>query len=344
MRIRSHALRAAATALVCGTLGACNTVRGPSARSSASGPIFTALAPSTQRTPLLSLPAAGAPVLVDEVRYPDGVRQTIRFGSSGTSRADLTLGAGGSGGALKMEKPTRTGIAAELANLGDGPYRVLTQPAHNAYGPIGVARGHRCAFAWQWIDRVGGELGVAWPANGPISASLRVHHCGRGATASTDALIADLTRLRLGPVAPGQITHRPRPRVAKVAAAPTQTPAQTPDLTPIPAPAPVVASRPLVAVNGSRTLVDLPQDILASPTPVQRALSARPAAPVVAVPRPDAAGTDTASQARYLTDPGQARPSVAIDTPPARRSREDELSTALPPQAYRGPTPPPFGW
>ena len=86
MRIRSHALRAAATALVCAALGACNTVRGPSARSPASGSVFTGLAAPAARTPLLSLPAAGAPVLVDEVRYVDGVRQTIRFGAS---RADL---------------------------------------------------------------------------------------------------------------------------------------------------------------------------------------------------------------------------------------------------------------
>jgi hypothetical protein len=338
MRIRSHALRAAATALVCAALGACNTVRGPSARSSASGPVFTGLAAPAARTPLLSLPAAGAPVLVDEVRYADGVRQTIRFGAS---RADLTLGSGASGGALRMEKPTRQGVAAELAALPDGPYRVLTQPAHNAYGPIGVALGRRCAFAWQWIDRTdGGALGAAWAMNGPISVSLRVHHCPRGGTVSSDALIADLTRLRLGPAAAGPVAHRPRPRVAKVAAAPVPPP----EPAAMPAPAPVVTGRPLVAVNGSRTLVDLPPESLAPPSPAQRAASVRPAVPVIAVPRPDATGADTASQARYLTDPGQARPSAAVETPPARVSRDDQLSTTLPPQAYRGPTPPPFGW
>jgi hypothetical protein len=339
LRIRSHVLQAGAAALVCVSLGACNTVRSSSARTSASGPVFTALEGSAHVAPLLSLPAAGRPVLVDETRTPEGLRQKIRFGSDGTSRADLTLGTGAAGGALRMEKPTRRGIAAELAGLDGGPYRVLPQPAHNAYGPIGVALGRRCAFAWQWIDGLGrNELGAAWPLTGSVSASLRIQHCGRGPTASTDALIADLARLRLGPVAPGQSAHRARRRPANAAA-----PVTSPDAAAAPAPNPIVAARPVVAVNGSRTLIDLPPETPATPSPAQRAAGRLPP-PAVAVPRPDSAGTDTASQARYLTDPVQPRPSATVDAPPSRPSRQEVLSTDLPPQAYRGPTPPPFGW
>ncbi|SFM78370.1 cellulose biosynthesis protein BcsN [Methylobacterium pseudosasicola] len=341
-RIRSHVLQVGAAALASLSLTACNTARAPSAQISTPGAVFTALDGSARRAPLVSLPDAGRPVLVDEVRYAGGLRQQVRFGTSGENRADLTIGTAYAQAAPRLEKPTRTGIAAELASLGGRPYRVLNQPARNAYGPVGVALSDRCAYAWQWVDDIQGiPLGAARRGSGRVSASLRVHLCGRVLTTSADTLIADLARLRLGSVAQERVARQPRRRPApKVAEA-----LQNLEPATAPAVAPVVAGRPLVTVNASGTLVDILETAVPVGNAAQRGAAGRSTSPEIAVPRPDSANTASLSQPRYLMEPGQVRSATTLEAPrPVDPIRQEPLSADLPPQAYRGPTPPPFGW
>jgi hypothetical protein len=177
----------------------------------------------------------------------------------------------------------------------------------NAYGPIGVAVSQRCAYAWQWIEglqRV--ELGRA-ALRGPVAVSLRVQHCGRRPMA-TEALLADLARIRLG-VSTEAVARASRPRIARARPAAEPVAALAPIAPAAPAPIPV-SSPPSVAVNSSRTLVTLP------PAPAGQAYLAQPAPapavqPLPVVPRPTASGGP--DRARFLTDalPASGR------TPPA---------------------------
>ena len=331
LRVVRTLRRSGGVVLLTGLLAACNTAQDARGRTAFVSNAYSALEGAPRRVPLVSLPDAGPAVLVEETRRPGGLHQRIVFGRDGSSRADLTIGIAGSG-ASGMAKPTKRGIEAELALLPDGPYRVSREPARNAYGPVGVALSGRCAFAWQWIEDLHGiEPGAGLEIPGRISASLRVHHCSRG---SVDALTRDLTRLRLGTGSPDRIARAPRrprppPAPAKVQPNTVAEPVATF------APAPV--ARPLVTVNGSRTLVSVPPDRVA---PDNLAVSGRSA-----VPRPGAAGPEALDQPRYLTDAVPSRPSNSVVTaPPQTTTRRDTLSTELPPQAYRGPTPPPFGW
>ncbi|KQQ26396.1 hypothetical protein ASF53_20895 [Methylobacterium sp. Leaf123] len=291
---------------------------------------FSALNSAGSR-PLVSLPNSGPVASVTETPSSAGLRQRIVFGPPG-GRIDLTMASGRVWDDPAMAKPSRAGIAAELATLdGGGSYRIVRRPVHNAYGPLGVAVSERCAYAWQWIDgldRV--ELGRG-ALRGPVSVSLRVQHCHRRPTGA-EALLADLVRMRLGPASdPATAVRRrriasPKPKQAKsVERAAPAVPAS-------PQPA-----APPVAVNGSRTLVILPQgpaapQYLAQPAPA----AAGPALPTV--PRPIAAGSAT-DRLRFLTD------AVPASSPTAKvSSRAPQAAPTEPSARFPAGSRPPQGW
>ena len=307
---RNTLLRMTGLALGLSLLGACQT-----AKTSRNAPRFEAAFASTGSAgnqPLVFVPNSGAIESVEETRSSASLRQRIVYGQS-RGRVDLTIASGRVWDDPAMAKPSRAGIAAELESLEDGyAYRIVRQPMTNAYGPIGVAVSQRCAYAWQWIEdlqRV--ELGRA-ALRGPVAVSLRVQHCGRRPMA-TEALLADLARIRLG-VSTEAVARVPRPRIARARPAAEPVAALVP-VAPAPvapaAPAPIpVSSPPSVAVNSSRTLVTLP------PAPAGQAYLAQPAPasavqPMPVVPRPTASGGS--DRARFLTDalPASGR------TPPA---------------------------
>lgn len=257
-------------------------------------------APVSGGVALVSLPNSGPVASVQETRSTAGLRQRIILGQS-RGRIDLTVASGRVWDDPAMEKPSRIGIAAELATLENGgSYRIVRRPMGNAYGALGVAVNERCAYAWQWIDALPRPEQQRFGLRGPVSVSLRVHHCLAVPTAA-ETLLADLAQIRFGRVA-NAISRPRRPRVARpkpeadtsvpVAAAPART--STPE--------------PTVAVNGSRTLVTVSQGsaaqpFLAPPAPA----TAEPTVPTV--PRPATAGTD---RSRFLTDalPPSGRASI----------------------------------
>lgn len=286
--------------------------------------------PTTGNRPLVSLPNSGGAASVTETQSSAGLRQRIILGQS-RGRIDLTIASGRTWDDPAMAKPSRAGIAAELASLEGGPYRILRRPVHNAYGPLGVALGEGCAYAWQWIDgleRV--ELGRG-ALRGPVSASLRVLHC-RPQT-SAEALLADLVRMRLGPTSDPSAGLRRRRLATPKPRTPQPVEAAAPTVPDAPAPA-----APAVAVNGSRTLVTVPQGApnppyLAQPAPVA---TTQPAVPTV--PRPASTG-GAPDRPRFLTDalppsrtgPGAPSPDSAS---PAAESSTRTGGAPRPPQGW----------
>lgn len=212
-----------------------------------------------------------------------------------------------------------------------GSYRIVRRPVHNAYGPLGVAVSERCAYGWQWIDGLErAELGRG-ALRGPLAVSLRVLHCRRQPTAAEE-LLADLARIRLGPVA-GTVAGVRRPRLA------VQKPkaADSAGIAAPAVPANPSPAAPTVAVNGSRTLVMLPQgpaapQYLAQPAPA----AVGPALP--AVPRPVAAGSAT-DRPRFLTDAVPPSSPTSGTSSPNPQSAPTESSARFP----TGPRPP-QGW
>ncbi|KAB1073710.1 cellulose biosynthesis protein BcsN [Methylobacterium planeticum] len=348
---------ALALGLIALALPACNTTGNRSALSRRAAPeaFFSSLetnAIPAQRGPLVSLPHGGSVQSLQETPYANGRRQRISLeGADTTSRIEVMLRTGGRGG-VPMERPTRSGIAGELAQLSsEGAYRIVRQPMRNRYGPFGVALSERCAYAWQWIDNLrGGEAGGSRWTGGEIAASLRIQHCQRRPSASQN-LIADLQRLviRTGEGPDVARVRRPRPHVAKVV---------EPEPSPVLSPAPLQPVPPAVAINGSRTLITVPSEAPRS-APLLTGEVPRTAAPqayagqgpqTFVVPKP-AGEAGAANQPRFLTDrvapPVERRmsePPIAVPPPPARTAQPDRLSSDLPAQAYRGPAPPPFGW
>ncbi len=310
-------------------LGACQTSAGrrPAERFETA---FSALG-TTGNRPLVSLPNSGPVTSVTETRSSAGLRQRIVLGAS-RGRIDLTIASGRVWDDPAMERPSRIGIAAELASLeGGDTYRVVRRPVHNAYGPLGVAVNGRCAYAWQWIDgldRV--ELGRG-ALRGPVAASIRVQHCRRQPT-TAELLLADLVRMRLGPVYDaGTGTGGTRRRLAS-----PKPPAPEPvEVATAVVPAPPARTSPTVAVNGSRTLVMVPQgptapQYLVQPPPA----SAEPAIP--SVPRP-ASAASSADRPRFLTDALPPSNQTAGGSAPASPAPPSS------PRTTNGPRPP-QGW
>ncbi|MET7246807.1 cellulose biosynthesis protein BcsN [Methylobacterium sp. EM32] len=326
-------LRGACVLLGLGLLGACQT-----AAARRTGPHFEAAFTSADQgrdAPLVSLPNRGPVASVQETRTSAGLRQRIVLGQS-RGRIDLVLQSGRAWDDSQVQKPSRGGIAAELATLEDGNlYRIVRRPVHNAYGRLGVAVSDRCAYAWQWIDalqRV--ELGRG-AIVGPITASLRVQHCYRRATPA-EVLLADLSGLRIGAV-PGSTTvarasHPRRARPVPPAVEPA-SPAAVERSAAVPPPSPGVM------VNASRTLVMAPPtpapQTTAAPAylvPIDPAPSGRA---IPAIPRPTGNGLD---RARYLTDAlptgGRSGGASAAGAP----------NSAGVTRGSANANPPPYGW
>lgn len=328
-------LRAACVLLGLGLLGACQT-----ATARRTGPHFEAAFTSADQVrdaPLVSLPNRGPVASVQETRTSAGLRQRIVLGQS-RGRIDLVLQSGRAWDDSQVEKPSRGGIAAELATLEDGNlYRIVRRPVHNAYGRLGVAVSDRCAYAWQWIDalqRV--ELGRG-AIVGPITASLRVQHCYRRATPA-EVLLADLSGLRIGAVpGPTTVARASRPRRARPAApaAPAAEPASP---AAVERSAAVPPPNPGVTVNASRTLVMVPRSpapqtaapaylVPVDPAPADRAIPA--------VPRPTGNGLD---RARYLTD---ALPTAGRSAGPSAAGAPNSAGVT---RGSASANPPPYGW
>lgn len=345
-------------ALLCLALPACTATQDrPSASRAMPDGFFSALdtRPPAKSGPLVSLPRSGAVTNVDETTYANGRRQRISLdGPNSRSRIEIMLRTGERGG-LPMDKPTRAGIAGELAQLAsEGSYRIVRRPIRNRYGQFGVALSARCAYAWQWIDNMRDhDRGLGW-TGGEVAASLRVEHCHRDST-TPELLLADLERLTIrtgfsqdaAPWSP-----RPRRRIARAPepqeSAPTPVPASA-GISPLPAPAPV-------AVNGSRTLVTAaperpPQYLTGEVARTQAGAAAGEVGQSFAVPRPSGQGGTSLDQPRFLServtasaDRGAGGTAAPLPPVPVHAPRPERLSADVPAQAYRGPVPPPFGW
>ncbi|MCI9882708.1 MULTISPECIES: cellulose biosynthesis protein BcsN [Methylobacterium] len=296
----------------------------------------------------LDLPGAGPVSDVAQNPSRDGYSQRITFRDDPRAVAEVSVrnGEGGSGPA--MAKPSRTGIAAELrARFPGETMRVVTQAHRNAYGPVGLALGNDCLYAWQWIDL--GDAGRRRPsslfgADGAApAASMRIKLC-RTATAS----LADLTRAveqmrfsadsNAAPRAQEEMAARrqplrrrdaasPRPRAPREAAQVPETTVRPPGAMERPGPEkrPEAAPRRMASEQSGET-----QRYLV-PGP-----GAAPPVPAVPVPVPPAGGQGP----RYITDAAQADGTVAITVPrpaPNRAEVEDLMARELPARAYRPP-------
>ncbi|KMO27737.1 hypothetical protein VQ03_30310, partial [Methylobacterium tarhaniae] len=164
-----------------------------------------------QPAPALRLPGAGRVAAVIETRQRDGFDQRIRYeGGDGRNHAEIAL-RNETGDLLlafppRLAKPSEFGIAGEIAVRFPGePMRVLAVPRSNAYGPVGMALGADCLYAWQWFERPrrGGQgaprdgvFGVSDPAAPRRALSVRIRLC-RTAQASLDDLVAAVQHMTI---------------------------------------------------------------------------------------------------------------------------------------------------
>ena len=309
--------------------------------------------PATARPGRAALDLPGAGPVSDVAQNPsrDGYSQRITFRDEPRAVAEVSVrnGEGNSGSALAMAKPSRTGIAAELrARFPGETMRVVTQVHRNAYGPVGLALGDDCLYAWQWID-LGGDAGKRRPsslfgrdANAP-AASVRIKLC-RTATASLTDLIRSVEQMRFS----ADPADAPRAREEVVAR--RQSP-----------PRRDVVARPSRSV---REAAQVPQNAVRPPSAMERPGSekrpeamtrritseqsggtqrylvpgpgAAPPAPAVPIPVPQANGQNP----RYITDGVQADGTVAIAVPRPASNRaevEELMARELPARAYRPP-------
>ncbi|WP_407520395.1 cellulose biosynthesis protein BcsN [Methylobacterium oryzisoli] len=339
-RIAALAARLLGLAVAAASLAACTTAGTGhrSVQALESRGSFASLAGTARSRSLVSMPGAETARSIQADDRPQGLHQRITFGGPGDGGwIDLTVGQQGAGGGSGPTKPTRAGIASELAALAPRSlYRVSSRPVNNAYGPVGIALAERCVYAWQWIDPVP-SLAADLPVPGArLAASIRVHRCG-AATGDMEAIIGGLERLRLGTAGSSvlrPLRRRPAPQT-RPAGQDVAASSPRPDQ-----PAPVAAVRPVPqpAAGGAATY-------LAPPAPVPPAVSAG----TLVVPRPGPAGSGTLTEPRFLTGPVLSAGAGRAGGPPPMPVQQPAVQTepvsgALPAQAYRGPTPPPFGW
>lgn len=315
----------------------------PPAVAACLGVLATLLAGAVaQAAPVLRLPGAGRVVATSDTPVRDGFDQRIQFGGgAGTNAANLGLRTQTADLVLafpaNLARPNRAGIDAEIAALFPGQVlRVLAVPRRNAYGPVGMAVGADCLYAWQWIDltpammggsggrpRLFGSLSRPDPV-GAVSLRIRLCRTERASLpdliAAVEGLSLDLAaRPRLDVPAPIVRTRRPAPRPAAVAAPRRKAPATATERV---AAQPDSAAPPESA--GRRFLAPPASNTVAPPSPAPPV-----ARPAVAPP----------AGARYITDvirPPET-PDRAVSTPspsPAGRPSSPEgVSPDLPIQA-----------
>lgn len=313
---------------------------------------------AAQPVPALRLPGAGPVEAVIETRLRDGFDQRIRYaGGDGRNHAEIAL-RNETGDLLlafppRLAKPSQFGIEGEIAVRFPGQVlRVQTVPRRNVYGPVGIAIGADCLYAWQWFERPAAGARVASGGLfGPLSAattgrralSLRIRLC-RTAEASLADLVAAVEHMTIAlPGAPGfagpapsapprSIRRKPRPaqaaRPRPAPPAPEARPRPEPRQEPAPAPTPPPAARqqpaPLVPPPPQPTPNDAGRRYLAPTGPEPQAPAAQPA------PAP---GTQ-----RYITEPPRSPETPGpMPSPAPGRGTGESLSRDLPSEAYRPP-------
>ncbi|TNC12082.1 hypothetical protein FF100_17765 [Methylobacterium terricola] len=338
-------------------------IAGPAASSSS----------SAQPVPALRMPGAGRVAAVIETRQRDGFDQRIRYeGGDGRNHAEIALRTE-TGDLLlafppRLAKPSEFGIAGEIAVRFPGEAMRVVAPRRNAYGPVGLALGLDCLYAWQWFERPragaqvarsDGLFGVSDPSAPRRALSLRIRLC-RTAQASLDQLVAAVERLTIA--LPGDGTARPAPAPlprrrppprpapeARQAPPPQRPPQERPSqerpsqersTQERPAPQrPAPPERPQAEPAPGRPTVPIPPAESGRRYLAPR--SQEPRAPEIP-PAPEAA--PRSGTQRYITDgPQPAEPPGGTPTPsPAPnavpgRGTGETLSRDLPPEAYRPP-------
>ncbi|WP_019906628.1 cellulose biosynthesis protein BcsN [Methylobacterium sp. 77] len=286
----------------------------------------------------IDIPEAGRGTNVAQTSFRDGYAQRITYAGGTRNYAEISVRTGTEmggrfGSALSLAKPTRLGIAAELATRFPGEaMRVSTIPKRNAYGPVGIALGSNCLYAWQWIDlapRLGGRTdpGSLFGASTERAASLRVSLC-RTASATLADLVAGVERMRIS-VGAGGGEGRSRQSISPPARARRERPS---------APIAKEAAKPAQAPGAMER--PSARDRRSPPEPVaDRSVPTLPPPPATGITVPLPAGQP--GTPRYITDPiPNAAPAAPVAVPkPAQRNPEtdERLSQDLPLRAYRPP-------
>lgn len=312
---------------------------------------------AAQPAPALRLPGAGPVEAVIETRLRDGFDQRIRYaGGDGRNHAEIAL-RNQTGDLLlafppRLAKPSQFGIEGEIAVRFPGQVmRVQGAPHRNVYGPVGIALGPDCLYAWQWFERpAAGARPMGNGLFGPLSAtnsglralSLRIRLC-RTAEASLADLVAAVEGMTIalpgatglaGPAptaAPRTIRRRPAaPRAARDTPAPQKS-------EPRPRPEPRAAERPEPAPTASPPAARQQPAPLVPPPPQATPGDAgrrylAPAAPET--PPPAAQPAPSPGGQRYITDPPR---SPEMPSPAPGRGTGESLSRDLPSEAYRPP-------
>ncbi|MGT2479717.1 cellulose biosynthesis protein BcsN [Methylobacterium oryzae CBMB20] len=189
------------------------------------------VAARAQSVPVLSLPGAGALTAVVETRERDGFDQRLRYaGGDGRNHAEIALRRETADLLLafppRLAKPSEFGISGEMAVRFPGQAMTVRPPLRNVYGPVGIALGADCLYAWQWIEggrgaaTVGGQPPALFQAE-PLARraiSLRIRLC-RTAEASLGDLVRAVEGLRIAlpgtSPPPGVVRVRPRRAVPR---------------------------------------------------------------------------------------------------------------------------------
>ncbi|MBB2964858.1 cellulose biosynthesis protein BcsN [Methylobacterium sp. R2-1] len=308
-----------------------------------------------QSAPALRLPGAGAVAGVVETRLRDGFDQRIRFeGGDGRNHAEIAL-RNETGDLLlafppRLAKPSQFGIEGEIAVRFPGQVLRIVAPRRNGYGPVGLALGSDCLYAWQWFERASAAQRVASrgglfdasvaPTAGRRALSLRIRLC-RTAQASLDDLVAAVERMTISlPGEPGIRAAPARPRPASVR---REKPAPTKRQAVRPAPSePPAESAPKPAPGPPAQPQAAPPLRPPAPTPPdsggRRYLA--PTAPQGAAPATESPAANPAQGGaqRYITDvpkPAEGAGGGLMPSPAPGRSTGESLSRDLPTEAYR---------
>ncbi len=320
-----------------------------------------------QPAPALRLPGAGRVASVIETRQRDGFDQRIAYeGGDGRNHAEIAL-RNETGDLLlafppRLAKPSEFGISGEIAVRFPGEPMRIQVPRRNAYGPIGLALGADCLYAWQWFERPrrgareasrDGVFGATDPSAPRRALSLRIRLC-RTAQASLDDLVAAVQHLTIAlpgdgavqaPAArpvPRRRPPKPVPRPAPAEPRPDGNPEQRREETredrPLARPVRPPPERPPPPAEPARPAVPVPPPAPAESGRRYLAPRAPESRPPETPPAPEAA--PRSGSQRYITDgPQPAEPPGATPTPspvPGRGTGET-LSRDLPPEAYRPP-------
>ena len=280
-----------------------------------------------QTVPVLTLPGAGALTAVIETRERDGFDQRLRYaGGDGRNHAEIALRRETADLLLafppRLAKPSEFGIAGEIAVRFPGQAMTVRPPLRNAYGPVGIALGADCLYAWQWIEGgrgaavAGGQPPALFQAEPTArrAISLRIRLC-RTADASLGDLVRSVESIRI--TLPGT---RPPPAVVR------ERPRRGAPRTVVRRP-----SRP-AAAEARKDETPPPRAPAAPPpqTPV-----APPVAPPIAPP-PSAATPD---QKRYIVPPTPQAPAAVLPEPGGQRYITEGSGSGIAPKPAPGQAP-----